>query len=102
LKYEQELLFVYLHALFAKYPNECTEYHDTLVSLYAEYDPASMLGFLRESTNYSYQKAYEICRERDMVPEMLFLLGKLGDNRTALYIIIDRLHDVEMVYNTLI
>ena len=39
-------------------------------------------------------QAYNVCNERDLVPEMVFLLGKMGNNKKALYLIIDRLGDV--------
>jgi hypothetical protein len=42
-------------------------------------------------------KAYRLCRENDMVPEMVYLLGKVGDNKNALKLIIERLDDVKRV-----
>ena len=39
--------------------------------------------------------AYKICQERDLVPEMVFLLGRMGDNKKALTLIIERLGDVQ-------
>ena len=42
-------------------------------------------------------QAYNICTERDLVSEMVFLLGRMGNNKKALYLIIDRLGDVARV-----
>lgn len=42
-----------------------------------------------------------MCEERDLVPEMMYLLGKMGDNRKALYLIIERVGDVDMVLGKL-
>jgi len=39
--------------------------------------------------------AYTICQERDLVPEMVFLLGRMGNNKKALTLIIERLGDVQ-------
>jgi hypothetical protein len=39
--------------------------------------------------------AYTICQERDLVPEMVFLLGRMGNNKRALTLIIERLGDVQ-------
>ncbi|KAG6842370.1 hypothetical protein H0H93_004075, partial [Arthromyces matolae] len=39
--------------------------------------------------------AYNVCQERDLVPEMVFLLGKMGNNKKALMLIIERLGDVQ-------
>lgn len=43
-------------------------------------------------------QAYNVCNERDLVPEMVFLLGRMGDNRRALNLIIERLGDVNRVW----
>ena len=42
-------------------------------------------------------KAYKTCEQRDLVPEMVFILGRMGNNKQALMLIIDRLHDVQRV-----
>lgn len=55
------------------------------------------MGFLRASNYYSLEKAYAICKERDFVSEMVFLLGRMGNNKQALMLIIERLGDVERV-----
>lgn len=39
-------------------------------------------------------QAYKICQERDLVPEMVFLLGRMGSNKEALTMIIERQGDV--------
>lgn len=45
----------------------------------------------------SFLQAYKICDARDLVPEMVFLLGRMGDNKRALNLIIERLGDVQRV-----
>lgn len=55
------------------------------------------MGYLRASNYYSLEKALKECRERDFVPEMVFLLGRMGNNKQALMLIIERLGDVERV-----
>ncbi|KAJ3031748.1 Vacuolar protein sorting-associated protein 41 [Rhizophlyctis rosea] len=94
LKNQLKYLHVFLDAEFRKDPHEASEYHSLQVELYAEFDYPRMLEFLRSSTYYSVEKAYAICEARDLVPEMVFLLGKMGDNRRALMLIIERLGDV--------
>lgn len=39
-------------------------------------------------------QAFRVCKERDYVPEMVFLLGRMGNNKAALMLIIERLGDV--------
>ncbi|KAJ2741600.1 Vacuolar protein sorting-associated protein 41 [Coemansia sp. BCRC 34301] len=89
-----EHLHIYLHTLLAKDPHLGAPFADLQVELYAEYDPDRLLGFLRISTYYSLDRALEICQERGMVSEMVFILGRMGDNHRALMLIIEQLRDV--------
>ncbi|KAI9500149.1 hypothetical protein BX070DRAFT_196326 [Coemansia spiralis] len=89
-----EHLHIYLHALLTKDPHLGAPFADLQVELYAEYNPERLLNFLRISTYYTFDKALEICEERGLVPEMVFILGRMGDNHRALMLIIDQLRDV--------
>jgi hypothetical protein len=62
--------------------------------MYAEFATDRLIGFLRSSSSYDLEMAYKICQERDLVPEMVFLLGRMGNNKKALTLIIERLGDV--------
>ncbi|PIL28149.1 hypothetical protein GSI_09686 [Ganoderma sinense ZZ0214-1] len=87
-------LYLYLNALFQNDPHLTSPYADTQVKLYAEYAPRKLIDFLRASSYYSLEEAYKVCNERDLVLEMVFLLGRMGNNKKALHIIIERLGDV--------
>ncbi|GAA5979343.1 hypothetical protein JCM10908_002888 [Rhodotorula pacifica] len=91
----RKYLFFYLDALFDKDPHLAFDYSDLQVDLYAEYKPGKLMDFLRASNYYSLERAYQICDSRDLVPEMVFLLGRMGDNKRALTLIIERLGDVQ-------
>jgi len=65
------------------------------VELYAEYDRTKLLPFLRQSNYYPLERALKICQDRDLVPEMVFILGRMGNNKQALSLIIEKLRDVE-------
>jgi hypothetical protein len=67
------------------------------VELYAAFDLPRLMPFLRASNFYDLEKAYSISKERDYVPEMVFLLGRMGNNKQALMLIIERLSDVQRV-----
>jgi hypothetical protein len=54
------------------------EFHGMVVSLYADYGPGNLLQFLKSSDSYPMQEALEICYQRKMYPEMIFLLGELS------------------------
>lgn len=43
-----------------------------------------------------------MCEKKDLVPEMVFILGRMGDNKKALMLIIERLGDVQRVRHALI
>ena len=108
-------LFLYLHALFTKDPLSTVGFGDTQVRLYAEYARLRLIDFLRGSNSYNLElvcssaiisfphvlkasfQAYDVCHDRDLVPEMVFLLGRMGNNRQALTIIIERMGDVRRV-----
>ncbi|KAJ3321851.1 Vacuolar protein sorting-associated protein 41 [Boothiomyces sp. JEL0866] len=96
LEKNREFLHIYLDGLFLKDHLEGSAYHELQVELYADYDPPRLIDFLRTSSNYSYPKAYELCENRDLIPEMMYLLGKMGDNRKALMLIIERVGDVNL------
>ncbi|KAI0672661.1 vacuolar protein sorting-associated protein 41 [Trametes maxima] len=87
-------LYLYLDALFHKDPHLTSIYADIQVKLYAEYSPRRLIDFLRASNYYSLEEAYRVCDGRDLVPEMVFLLGRMGNNKKALNLIIERLGDV--------
>ena len=42
-------------------------------------------------------QAYKICKDKDYVPDMVYLLGRMGNNKQALMLIIERLNDVQRV-----
>ncbi|KAF8309561.1 vacuolar protein sorting-associated protein 41 [Clavulina sp. PMI_390] len=87
-------LYLYLDALFEKDPQLAMGYAERQLPLVAEFAPKRLMGFLR-TTVYDPDKAYKLCSEKDMVPEMVYLLGKIGDNKRALKLIIERLDDVK-------
>ncbi|GAA6038514.1 hypothetical protein JCM8097_004607 [Rhodosporidiobolus ruineniae] len=95
LQSHRKYLYMYLDALFDKDPHLAFDYSDLQVDLYAEYNPSKLMDFLRASNYYSLERAYKICDARDLVPEMVFLLGRMGDNKRALNLIIERLGDVQ-------
>lgn len=92
-------LHTYLDAIFQQDPQLGAPYHNRQVTLYAQYDPTQLLHFLKTSLNYNIPEAYTICEKKDLVSEMVYLLGKMGNNRKALMLIIERLGDVSGVFH---
>ncbi|XP_023945852.1 vacuolar protein sorting-associated protein 41 homolog [Bicyclus anynana] len=92
LESNDEYLFKYLDAYSKVETNG--RYHGKLVRLYAKYARQKLLQFLKCSDNYPIQEALDVCQSNDFYPEMVFLLGRIGNTREALQIIIDKLQDI--------
>ncbi|KAL7751037.1 Vacuolar protein sorting-associated protein 41 [Sorochytrium milnesiophthora] len=84
----------YLDALFVKDIHISSEYHHLQLELYAEFNPKALMDFLKLSTYYSLDAALEVCERRDMVPEMVYILGRMGNNKRALDVILERMQDI--------
>ncbi|KAF8539263.1 hypothetical protein BDD12DRAFT_838933 [Trichophaea hybrida] len=70
------------------------EFEDLMVDLFAEYDRPLLMEFLKDSHNYSLEKASAVCERRNYIPELVHLLSKTGQTKRALFLIIDKLADV--------
>ncbi|PVV04072.1 hypothetical protein BB560_001430 [Smittium megazygosporum] len=88
-------IHVYLHRLYAIDKFIGAQFADMQVELYAEYNPELLMNFLRNNSNYNLGKACKTCEARDLVSEMVYLLGKMGDFRKALLVILYELKDVK-------
>ncbi|KAH8918518.1 ARM repeat-containing protein [Atractiella rhizophila] len=92
---ERKDLFKYLDGVFEKDPHLAFAYADLQVELYTEFGSNKLMHFLRSNSYYSLEKAYNVCQKYDLIPEVIFLLGRMGNNKKALMIIIERLADVD-------
>ncbi|KXZ53112.1 hypothetical protein GPECTOR_7g1002 [Gonium pectorale] len=90
----QRRLYDYLSGLFAVDSSVGADYHDLQVSLTAAYQPSKLMDLLASSQYYSLESALSICESRGLVPEQVFVLGRMGATTRALRLIIDRLRDI--------
>jgi hypothetical protein len=97
LKNHRRYLYMYLDTLYDKDPHLAPEYADLQVDLYAEFEPDKLMEFWKATSSYSLEKAYEICLQRDLVREQVFLLARMGNSKKALALIIERVGDVQRV-----
>eukprot|EP01114_Cavostelium_apophysatum_P004970 TRINITY_DN1546_c0_g1_i1.p1 TRINITY_DN1546_c0_g1~~TRINITY_DN1546_c0_g1_i1.p1 ORF type:complete len:976 (-),score=258.51 TRINITY_DN1546_c0_g1_i1:28-2796(-) len=95
LQVEPRLLHEYLHQLFLKDPHIGKSFHELQVSLYADYDYKLLLPFLRQSNYYPLSKALQACEEKNLWPEMVFLMGRMGNNKQGLLLLIEKIGDVK-------
>ncbi|KAG5951574.1 hypothetical protein E4U53_002783 [Claviceps sorghi] len=89
------------------------DYADLAVHLFALYDQRILMEFLKSSTSYTFEKvnrnkfhatllkvsnnnqAVQECEAHSYYDELVFLYSKTGQVKRALYLIIDRLRDVQ-------
>ena len=71
-----------------------SSFADTALPLFAEYDRALLMTFLKSSQSYTLETASTICEQRHYIPELVYLLSKEGRTKRALFLIIDELQDV--------
>lgn len=70
------------------------EFADLVVSVFATYDRPLLMDFLKTSTSYTFERATQVCEDKDFIPELVYLYSKTGQTKRALFLIIDRLGDV--------
>ncbi|XP_060533869.1 vacuolar protein sorting-associated protein 41 homolog [Cylas formicarius] len=86
-------LYRYLDEYDKKNPKG--NYHKDLVELYAIFARDKLLPFLKKSDHYPIQQALDICQKEKYYPEMVYLLGRIGDTKEALDLIINKLKDMQ-------
>ncbi|CAG9772738.1 unnamed protein product [Ceutorhynchus assimilis] len=88
---------LHLYRFLDEYDKKNTKgkYHKELVELYAIFDRSKLLPFLKKSDHYPIQEALDICKKKKYFPERVFLLGRMGDTKKALDLIINELKDIQ-------
>ncbi|KAL8700796.1 MAG: hypothetical protein Q9201_005253 [Fulgogasparrea decipioides] len=71
-----------------------SDHADTALPHFAEYDRPLLMKFLKSSQSYTLDLATKICKQRNYVPELVYLLSKEGRMTEALRLIIDQIGDV--------
>ena len=84
----------YLKMLQAR--GEGTMHSNKLVQLFADFERPSLLHFLRKNETYRLDTALEVCRRKNYIEEVVFLLGRSGNRLEALDLTINRLGRIDM------
>ncbi|KAJ4163749.1 hypothetical protein LMH87_005457 [Akanthomyces muscarius] len=71
------------------------DFADLVVTLFANFERNLLMDFLKTSTAYTFDKAVEECESHKYYDELVYLYSKTGQMKRALYLIIDRLRNVE-------
>lgn len=96
----QRFQYLYLDALDRKdAKGEGQKYHGLLVKLYADMAREKLLPLLHRSGHYPINEALDICKSRNYHNETVYLLGRIGNFKEALNLIIKELGDIEQAIN---
>ena len=87
-------LHYYLDALFDRDPNISRDFHTMQVVLYAEYERGKLLGFLQNSQYIILAQAQKELQERNLVPEIVYILERMGQIKKALQLVLHAIKDV--------
>lgn len=95
--------FFYLTRLQAIDKLLVRDYGDELIELYSNYSRRDLLPFLMANdendatqSTYDVDRAIEICQQNNFYQELIYLLGKIGENKQALNLVINKLDDPQM------
>ena len=84
----------YLDSLFQKDPNISRDYHTMQVVLYAEYEREKLLKFLQNSQYIILAQAQKELQERNVIPEIVYILERMGQIKKAFQLVLHAIKDV--------
>ena len=87
-------LHYYLDAIFDKDPSLSRDFHTMQVVLYAEYERDKLLNFLQNSQYIILAQAQKELQERNLVPEIVYILERMGQIKKALQLVLHAIKDV--------
>ena len=83
-----------MDAIFEKEPNLSRDFHTMQVVLYAEYEREKLLKFLQNSQFIILAQAQKELQERNLVPEIVYILERMGQIKKALQLVLHAIKDV--------
>lgn len=69
------------------------------VKLYSEFNRGKLLPLLMRNDGYDIDYAIQICQSMEYTEELVYLLGKIGENKRALMLIIEKLDNPQVAIN---
>mmetsp|Transcript_26359 Transcript_26359/g.79200 ORF Transcript_26359/g.79200 Transcript_26359/m.79200 type:complete len:896 (-) Transcript_26359:107-2794(-) len=94
LESKERYQYVYLEKLSFVDAHAGRDFGTLQVRLTAKYHPERLMALLKQSNYIPLKDAMQICEENRMIPEMVFLLQRVGNIKKALELIITELGDV--------
>ncbi|KAL2315234.1 Vacuolar protein sorting-associated protein Vps41 [Schizosaccharomyces pombe] len=89
-----QFLYEYFCEFELMYPNSLMEYGDLKLDVFAEFDRKRFFDFLVNTQCYSLDHAAQICKQYNYLDELVYILGRMGNNKEALMLIINELLDI--------
>lgn len=85
--------FLYLQKMSTVDPFLVESYETEMVELFADFDRSQLLTYLKRKQNYNIDKVMEIMKQRNFNNELVYLLGKIGRSKEAMYLIVEKMDD---------
>ena len=90
------LNYFYLFRLQSVDVTMVQDFGNELVELYANFNRLQLLPFLTHNDNYDVDLAIETCQLREYFSELVYLFGKIGENKRAINLVIHKLDDAKL------
>jgi hypothetical protein len=85
--------FFYLENLLEIDEFMASNFINERINLYCQYDRRKLLPILTKANNYDIDLTIKLCEENQFIEELVYLLGKIGENLRALDLITKELND---------
>ncbi|KAG0683290.1 Vacuolar protein sorting-associated protein 41 [Pichia californica] len=85
--------YIYLKELSKMDKILIKDFENDLIYLYAKFNKKRLEEFLRKHKKYSIDEAIKVCEKYECNEELVYLLSKIGENKKALTLIIDKMED---------
>ncbi|CCH45016.1 Vacuolar protein sorting-associated protein [Wickerhamomyces ciferrii] len=87
------ITFLYLQKISKVDPLSVELYETEMVELYSKFDRSQLLTYLKKKQHYNIEKVMEIMKLKNFNEELVYLLGKVGKSKEAMYLIIETMDD---------
>lgn len=93
-KDKEKHLYLFLDEVFSKNKQLSRDYHEMQIELYCKFNQDKLLLFLQQTEAYEMQRAIAICQQYNRYQEECYLLNKMGNEKEAIKVLIDKCTNV--------
>ncbi|KAI9223272.1 hypothetical protein BC828DRAFT_376351 [Blastocladiella britannica] len=95
LKARPDFQFAYLYTVFDRNVHAVPSLHSLLLSLIVAHAPQLLLDFLHRSLHYPLDVALKSAEDLGMLPEQVYILGRMGNHKRAMRIMMEKMGDID-------